>query len=95
MSDTEGKLSFDVSQEPSKHHSYGDLVLSGKIMARDIHRDHAIDICRRWNSHKALVEACEHTYSFLISVHDLDDKEALNWRDAVKEEIEAALAQPK
>lgn len=45
-----GKLTFELSDEPSKHCSYGNLVLDGKVFARDIHRDHAIDTMRRWNA---------------------------------------------
>lgn len=83
MEHTKGKLTFEISPEPLKHCSYGDLILNGKIFARDIHRDHAIDTMRRWNCHDQLLEACKEALP-LVERHSLSAKRL--------QRIKAALA---
>ena len=64
MSD-KGKLTFELSEGRRRHPEYGDLILNGKVFARYIHRDFAIDVMSRWNTFeeggfvKDLHEACE------------------------------------
>lgn len=70
---TKGELTFELSEEPSKHCSYGDLILNGKIFARDIHRDCAIDTMKCWNSHDALEEKAKQRDALLAACEAIQD----------------------
>lgn len=43
------------------------------------------------NSHEKIVEACDHAYSFMICVTNLDNEENLKWQENVTEELKQAL----
>ncbi len=66
MEHTKDTMTFELSDTRAKEfYGYGNLILNGKVFARDIHRDHAIDVMRRWNSHDNLLEACEDAFMWL------------------------------
>jgi len=43
------------------------------------------------NCHEKLLEACDHAYSFMICVTNLDNEENLKWQENVTEELKQAL----
>ena len=43
------------------------------------------------NSHKKLVEASDHAYSFMICVTNLDNEENLEWQEDITKELKQAL----
>ena len=51
-------------------------------------RDYIIKVV---NSHEKLMEACDHAYSFMICVNNLDNNETLKWQENVTEELKQSL----
>ena len=74
------------------------IVEGKRALAAYLTKDEADYIAQAINDHEGrekLAEACDHAYSFMICVTNLDNEENLKWQENVTEELKQALEAEK
>ncbi len=67
------------------------VVIGERAIASYLTKDEADYIVQAINGYEKFKEACDHAYSFMISVSNLDNNENLKWQEDVTEELKQAL----